>query len=59
VKPADLSRGTRLVADASGWEYIVTGETDGRIVLRGPNGRLTVSRDALRRDIAAGKVVVR
>jgi len=55
---ADLSPGTRLRADTSGWTYTVQGQSDERVVLSGPRGSTGVDRDKLQKQIASGLVEV-
>jgi len=58
---ADLSPGTVLVAQATGWRYRVQATDVGtdRVVLYGPRGSLAVGYSELQRGIANGRIGVR
>ena len=55
---ADLSPGSTLRAEATGWEYHVVCEGAEKVRLDGPRGPVVVSREELQADIARGKIAV-
>jgi hypothetical protein len=53
----DLSPGSTLRAEATGWKYRVVSE-GAKVRLDGPRGPVVVSREELQTDIARGKISV-
>lgn len=56
----DLSQGTVLIAETTGWRYQVRSinQDDNQLVVDGPHGPLTAKYDEVKQDIDDGQITV-